>query len=206
MATLALLLALGCARAALAAAPDPDVPKPDPPKKWRMLTKDSATSKCLGDPRTPLCAVETLLACQRRGTKRLCDSIWWPETGDAQKDEDWDGLKREYETQHHPGSEFYYRVTFAARIKGPHDFPQLGHSLFKGYDYVPGDVRIDTVDMMCWPPQLTFPCQTAPFYPVMHILRKFGMRWAWHGADAPHSDDWDEYVKTHPYDRASQRK
>ena len=32
----------------------------------RSITRTEATSQCIGDPRTPLCAVETLLACFTR--------------------------------------------------------------------------------------------------------------------------------------------
>ena len=32
----------------------------------RRITQTEATSKCIGDPKTPLCAVETLLTCMTR--------------------------------------------------------------------------------------------------------------------------------------------
>ncbi len=41
----------------------------------RTITQTESTSKCIGDPRTPLCAVETLLACNIRGQIELCQMI-----------------------------------------------------------------------------------------------------------------------------------
>jgi hypothetical protein len=39
----------------------------------RVIMPDSATSTCIGDPKTPECAVETMLACIVRADKRLCE-------------------------------------------------------------------------------------------------------------------------------------
>jgi len=46
-----------------------DVPPPD---EMRFITTHDATSKCIGDPKTPLCAVETILACFARHDSDLC--------------------------------------------------------------------------------------------------------------------------------------
>lgn len=45
---------------------DPDLPPVDSPEHWHVMTSERATteSKCVGDPRTALCAVETMLACE----------------------------------------------------------------------------------------------------------------------------------------------
>ena len=42
--------------------------------RWRMLTdsEDTTTSKCIGKPVTPICAVETLKACFKRSQIELC--------------------------------------------------------------------------------------------------------------------------------------
>jgi hypothetical protein len=45
------------------------------PKQIRVITPSSATSKCIGDPKTPICAVETLIACTTRIQQRLCDKV-----------------------------------------------------------------------------------------------------------------------------------
>ena len=44
------------------------------PARWRVMTMEDATStsRCIGDPRTPLCAVETHTACFIRRQVRLC--------------------------------------------------------------------------------------------------------------------------------------
>lgn len=62
---------------ALAQANDPVLPPPDPPGAWRKLTLDDATSssRCIGNPVTPLCAVETYLACFLRLQPELCDLV-----------------------------------------------------------------------------------------------------------------------------------
>ena len=51
----------------------PPTAKPKP-ARWRIMTMEDATStsRCIGDPRTPLCAVETLMACFIRRQVRLC--------------------------------------------------------------------------------------------------------------------------------------
>ena len=60
-------------RGALAAEPS-DLPPIDPPNHWHVLTQDDASSdsKCIGNPVTPLCAVETSLACFIRHDDELC--------------------------------------------------------------------------------------------------------------------------------------
>jgi hypothetical protein len=72
---LAVLLALAASFAPAAAqAPDPDLPPVDPPGHWRQMTADDATSdsKCVGKFDTPLCAVETVIACLERIRDDLC--------------------------------------------------------------------------------------------------------------------------------------
>lgn len=39
----------------------------------RTITATTATSDCIGDPRTPVCAVETVLACFARLDRALCE-------------------------------------------------------------------------------------------------------------------------------------
>lgn len=46
-----------------------DVPAPS---EVRFISADDATSKCIGNPNTPLCAVETILACFARADLHLC--------------------------------------------------------------------------------------------------------------------------------------
>jgi hypothetical protein len=44
----------------------------------RIITATDATSMCIGDPRTPLCALETTLACRVRSDPVLCDKVGTP--------------------------------------------------------------------------------------------------------------------------------
>lgn len=69
------MLALAASLAPAAAqSPDPDLPPVDPPGRWRQMTLDDATSdsKCVGQFDTPLCAVETVIACFTRQIDDLC--------------------------------------------------------------------------------------------------------------------------------------
>ncbi|WP_337998184.1 hypothetical protein [Oleispirillum naphthae] len=45
------------------------------PSDVRTITATGATSSCIGDPKTPVCAVETLLACFARRAAPLCRSV-----------------------------------------------------------------------------------------------------------------------------------
>lgn len=45
------------------------------PGQVRVISQTSSTSHCIGDPQTPLCAVETYLACTVRLDHGLCDKI-----------------------------------------------------------------------------------------------------------------------------------
>lgn len=49
-----------------------DVPSPD---EWRFISSGDSTSKCIGDPKTPLCAVETVIACFARMDINLCRRV-----------------------------------------------------------------------------------------------------------------------------------
>ncbi len=45
------------------------------PNQVRIITPTEATSTCIGDPRTPICAIETLLACVARRNVDLCRRV-----------------------------------------------------------------------------------------------------------------------------------
>lgn len=45
----------------------------DDAPEFRVITLDSASSTCIGDPKTPECAVETILACNVRRNGLLCE-------------------------------------------------------------------------------------------------------------------------------------
>lgn len=45
------------------------------PSSLRTITATDAISPCIGDPKTPVCAVETALACYLRNTLDLCRAV-----------------------------------------------------------------------------------------------------------------------------------
>lgn len=53
---------------------DPDLPPPDPRGSWRIigLTDATSTSDCIGKPISPICAIETNIACLLRQDSELC--------------------------------------------------------------------------------------------------------------------------------------
>ena len=56
------------------AAEDVPLPPITPKGEYFVMTRDDTTtsSKCIGDPKTPMCAVETVLACLSRADNELC--------------------------------------------------------------------------------------------------------------------------------------
>jgi hypothetical protein len=81
IAILAIAFAMGFAVAlpahagdALANAEDVPLPPLTPKDQYLVLTQDDATSssKCIGNPATPMCAVETVIACLARRKHDLC--------------------------------------------------------------------------------------------------------------------------------------
>ncbi len=67
----AALALLGLAAEARAQGPAPDID----PAQIRFVSPTESTSDCIGDPRMPLCALETLLACIARKELRLCHRV-----------------------------------------------------------------------------------------------------------------------------------
>jgi hypothetical protein len=53
------------------------LPAVDPVNQYRLIgPADRSDSRCIGRPDTPLCAVETLLACFARRDADLCRAVW----------------------------------------------------------------------------------------------------------------------------------
>lgn len=68
------LLACAASGGALA-----QLPQPDPAGQYRLIgLPERSDSRCIGRPDTPLCAVETLLACFARKEEQLCWQVWQP--------------------------------------------------------------------------------------------------------------------------------
>jgi hypothetical protein len=90
----------------------------------RGIFQTSATSRCIGNPRTPLCAVETLIACWVRRDRHFCEMVGSPDlsSGDA--------------ATAILGAEYFVRKTFTIRAE---DIPDR----LKDADwYQPGMVEI----------------------------------------------------------------
>jgi hypothetical protein len=71
------LLPLLLTLVACAEVTDADLPPLTEPGQWRYITQHEAstTSRCIGQPNSPLCAVETLLACFQRDAIELCRMV-----------------------------------------------------------------------------------------------------------------------------------
>jgi len=53
------------------------LPAVDPVNQYRLIGPvERSDSRCIGRPETPLCAVETLLACFARRDAELCRAVW----------------------------------------------------------------------------------------------------------------------------------
>jgi hypothetical protein len=66
-------LAVGVVTGGHAFAKD-EAPAIDKPGYWRVMGQDDehSTSRCIGNPDTPLCAIETIIACFVRKNNELC--------------------------------------------------------------------------------------------------------------------------------------
>jgi hypothetical protein len=147
----------------LAGTPDPDVPKPDPKGFWRVITPDAttSTSKCLGSRETPLCVVETAIACEARGGLDLCRRAWGEEAGN------WDGLGNEYWEK--------YRVLAAGRYRqGDRHFDEWNDEL----PWVPGDVWIIVYRENCYKEECSdLPARAQRYHHKRYILHQEADGW-----------------------------
>lgn len=120
-------------------AAEPDLPSADPPGTWRRITQDadSTDSKCIGQLTSPLCAVETKLACFTRQEEELCamaDLV--PDPGGY---------------IHFKSAEYRvtrYRIT-GSRIMTEGDI-LIWHRLSCQWPWRPGDVAVDLEQLDCW--------------------------------------------------------
>jgi hypothetical protein len=135
-----------------AAESDPDLPAIDPPGRGRIMGHDDATSTstCVGNPITPLCAVESIIACFVRNRDDLCQIGM--------------GLDRPpgmVRGEFTPYSYQRYRVLSAKKF-GEKDLPpprQLSLSAAlsppwwhrpQNLENRPGDVQIIVLEQTCW--------------------------------------------------------
>lgn len=152
---MALLALVGTAEAA-----DPDLPPLDPPGHWRKLTRDdkTTTSRCIGRPVTPLCAIETLHACFVRNDKDLCRIANGYEPPDF-------GVTVEF------NETVRYRVVSAWRLRPQNVQPQnLGWDA-KGTREI-GDIELGVTEIRCTPR-----CAGEPTRTSIYTLRQFSNFW-----------------------------
>lgn len=158
------VLALAAPAAAQRAA-DPDLPRADPRGYWRQVTLDpeTTTSKCIGNLSTPLCAVETMVACRERHDWDMCaaasSSGWRP-------------------VVEGPVSRFFsrsrYRIAWTGRVtrRTLDDIPWY-HSSAQ-----PGDLRIEVLLIPCTVhPGHDENCGPAIWGPIIHIVRRVDGNW-----------------------------
>ncbi|OIQ97873.1 hypothetical protein GALL_200550 [mine drainage metagenome] len=121
------VLLLAILRPAMAA--DPGLPPLARPGQWYYVTQSdgNSSSHCIGSPATPLCAVETLLACFQRGQMALCRLV----------DDGAEQYAQVFTAPSDPGKYLAYRILAARRIEaGQGNMPARAQ---------PGDVLL-TVD------------------------------------------------------------
>ena len=146
-----------------------DLPPRTPWKHPRILTMldETSTSDCIGRPVTPLCAVETRLACTTRGDDHLCQVVG---------DDGFGFRSRE------PGTPTFKRYLISrSTIIDDRHFPWLPSTDMGQPKGVPsvrvGDVRIDVRSMDCFCNATQF-CDATQLCPdrygpaQIYILRK----------------------------------
>jgi len=166
LATYALML---LAAPSFAQASDPILPPPDPPGMWRKLTLDDATttSTCIGNPVTPLCAVETYWACFLRREPELCDMVQA-------------GVRPQSKGPHiRPDIREDYRITYARR---PSPLDPVDRATEGNMKPQAGDVVIGIITRLCFGPidddaDCTPGVENDP--PYVHMLRRQGDIWVY---------------------------
>ena len=131
---------------------------PDPEGVWRTITQTESTSDCIGEPVTPMCAVDTRWACYQWNRQDLCEI----------------SVKDFYAGGRFQGgpppSYTRYRVVGVRIVAKAERIVRPRHVL----NVEAGDVHIDLIDGICWP--VNDYCSTSEV-PTTYTLRKFGDRW-----------------------------
>ncbi|MGQ0664772.1 MAG: hypothetical protein ACT4P2_14570 [Pseudomonadota bacterium] len=139
-------IALSLAAPGIARGHGSGLPAPDPPDTWRVMhwADEASTSKCVGKPSTPLCAVETFLACFVRKDDRLCRIGGGPHEP-----------QRFYESRKTLISYWRYRVVSAKRLKAE-EIPEEANESRGGvkrherYTVRPGDTMLELRYVLCF--------------------------------------------------------
>jgi hypothetical protein len=159
----------------LAASPlraeDSPVPPVTPMGQYFALTYDNATSssKCIGDPKTPLCAVETIMACRMRAEIDLCRIAM-----DLKSSEQINPVVQRWPAR-------IYRVS-RAEVLTDRTFPWRPSRRLKWrpgeISMKAGDIRIDIVEHWCHDEMTRAACDPASTGTKTYIVRQIGDRWA----------------------------
>jgi hypothetical protein len=140
---------------------DTELPSPDRPGTWRRMTQDpeTTTSRCVGETRTPLCTIETFLACHIQADWELCRIAGRP-------------VNRYFPVD--AGKYKRYRVIKVTRFDE--------HSLGKRH-FAVGDLWIDVLEWDCNPhsdmAQDVLACRKFDRRrpPIGYVLHKTGDQW-----------------------------
>ena len=129
---------------------------PDPEGVWRTITPTDSTSDCIGDPVTPMCAVESRLACYHWAKVELCHA--------AEAD-----FPKDYKFYVGPrSSDLNYRVT-SVRLVTKADLAPRPRGI---PNHLVGDLMIDIILQNCWGAD----CSTHG-KPVTYSVRKSNTSW-----------------------------
>ncbi|MEO5372727.1 MAG: hypothetical protein H7840_00450 [Alphaproteobacteria bacterium] len=152
-----------CAQALAADVSTKNLPKIDKPGHWRKMGHDDATttSKCVGNPVTPLCAVETVRACFVRVEDLLCGIAMGL-----------DGPAGMVSRKKSVGITLRYRIT-GARILRDRDIPPNKRD--GKWSWKAGDVQIDMKATKCYDGRCQKEIRQATS--TTYDVRKYGNRW-----------------------------
>jgi hypothetical protein len=166
-----LLVVAAFLAAAVAPALADDVPLPDltPKGQYLVMTQDDATStsNCIGNPETPMCAVETMMACWHRANDAFCRIAM--------------GLDRNPGLAwSRPSPNVIYRIV-RREVLTDRKFPWNPR---RDPDWRPGglvmqtgDTRIDVVERKCRHEISSAVCEP-PLFTVSYIVRRQSDHWA----------------------------
>jgi hypothetical protein len=134
---------------------------------WRTLTftKETTTSKCIGKPVTPICAVETFRACFKRKQIELCRMVSL--NGESEKFEAL-GLPS-------PDRKTEYTIIKYQTIRHAPPRPKNMGPGGEEFDEKPGDVRVDITVRSCALTRET--CAGEPTESFFYLIRHVGDRW-----------------------------
>ena len=135
---------------------------PDPEGVWRRIGQTDSTSTCIGDPVTPLCAIETLHACIARRKSELCRAA----KGKFLTNQ---SLFRSRGNEYHYG---IYRVVSVRRATA--EDVRAGRTGINQRHI--GDLLVDIEWQACFKSPLEHRCDTFS-RPTTHTVRRFKGRW-----------------------------